>query len=81
MFPSVEAGKMLALDPYLDNALKSRILISLHLYTLNNKLYTPPLEVTPAYLYCNRDIFKQYGLQYPKTFEDLLSIVKTFKAK
>lgn len=48
---------------------------------VNGKYYAIPLKgMQPVVLYYNRSIFRKYGAQPPKTWNDLLALVGTFKA-
>ena len=80
--PFVDAGKIAALDPYMDTAYKSKLLAgTTAFFTYDGKLYGLPLGMHTAWLYCNRDLFQKYGLKYPKTFDDLVNVTKAFKSK
>jgi len=50
--------------------------------TFEGKTYGVPLNgMQPVVLYYNKDVFAKAGVQPPKTYGDLLSLVKTFKGK
>ncbi|MGI9049261.1 MAG: ABC transporter substrate-binding protein [Rubrobacteraceae bacterium] len=50
--------------------------------TFNNKVYGVPMAGTqPVIFYYNKAIFDKYNLTAPKTWSDLLGLVKTLKTK
>ena len=50
--------------------------------TFNNKVYgVPMLGTQPVIFYYNKSIFNKYGLTPPKTWSELLQIVKTLESK
>ena len=80
--PFVKAGKLLALDPYLDADYKAKILPGqLVFFTYGGKVYGLPTGSSAAWIYANRDLFQKYGIAYPKDFNELLDVVKKFKAQ
>lgn len=49
-------------------------------YTVDGKIYSVPLSSTVcSVVYYNKALFDKYGLQYPKTFDDLKNVVSVFK--
>lgn len=48
-------------------------------YALEGKTYGLPLELNIVTLYYNKAMFDEQGLEAPKTFEELESVVKAFK--
>lgn len=47
---------------------------------INGKYYAIPLKgMQPVVLYYNKSIFRKYGVQPPRTWNDLLSLIGTFK--
>lgn len=79
--PFVEAGKILALDSYLDAATKAKLLPgALTNVTYSGKVYGLTYAQQAGALYINTDLFKKYNVKVPTTFDELLSAVKTFKA-
>ncbi|WP_030661724.1 extracellular solute-binding protein [Streptomyces cellulosae] len=81
----VDAGKVADLTPDLDKnpAWKNRIFPSvLQSTTIDGKVYGVPVNgVQPVVLYFNKELFEKAGAEPPKTWDDLLALVKTFKAK
>lgn len=54
---------------------------SLETCTVNGKLYGLPIAVTGRIFYWNADTFAAAGLEYPKTFEELMADGEIFKTK
>lgn len=49
---------------------------------INGKQYGLPMnDMQPVVLFYNKDVFTAAGVQPPKTWEDVMSLVDTFKAK
>ena len=46
-------------------------------YAVNGKTYGLPLELNISYIFYNKDIFKKFNLEVPKTFEEYKNVVKT----
>ncbi len=46
-------------------------------YAVNGKTYGLPLELNTSYVFYNKEIFKKYNLDVPKTFEEYKTVVKT----
>jgi ABC-type sugar transport system, periplasmic component len=80
--PFVDSGNVLALDKYLNDGTKKRLLDgALTNFTYNGKVYGLPCTLALASLYCNKDLFDKNGIKIPTTFDELLSAVKAFRAK
>jgi raffinose/stachyose/melibiose transport system substrate-binding protein len=80
--PFVEAGKILPLDDYLNDGTKDKMLPgALTNITYDGKVYGLTYNQQAGALYVNKDLFKENNVEIPKTFDDLLAAVKTFKAK
>ncbi|WP_371573458.1 extracellular solute-binding protein [Streptomyces sp. NBC_01314] len=81
----VDAGKVADLTSELDASpeWKNRIFPSvLKSATFDGKTYGVPVNgVQPVVLYFNQDLFKKAGAEPPKTWDDLLALVKKFKAE
>ncbi|XVV06435.1 extracellular solute-binding protein [Actinosynnema sp. CA-248983] len=81
----VDAGKIADLTPVLDqnSALKSAFLPSvLDGAKIDGKYYGIPMRgMQPVLLFFNKEVFAAAGVQPPKTWDDLLALVDTFKAK
>lgn len=78
--PFVEAGKVLALDNYLDkktlNKLEPEILKN---FTYDNKIYGLPTFMIAGIFYCNEELFGKYDIKIPETYDELLDAVKAFR--
>ena len=83
--PYVADGRLLDLTPYLnsDPSFKNSFIPAvLDAGKINGKYYGIPMRGTqPVILFYDKALFTKYGLQPPKTFNDLLSLVSTFKSK
>lgn len=81
----VDAGKVQDLTGLLDGnpALKSSFLPSvLDAAKIDGKYYGIPMRgVQPVVLYYNKKLFTEAGVQPPKTWNDLLGLVDTFKGR
>ena len=75
----VKAGKLVTLD----DSLKSHFLpAALQAGTVDGKLVGIPSRGTqPVFLFYNKKVFTDAGVQPPKTWADLTNLVKVFKAK
>ena len=49
-------------------------------FTFDEKIYGIPIQGFNVVLYVNRNLFEQYNLEYPKTYEELLDVIEVFKA-
>lgn len=80
----VKAGKVADLSPELNKnpQWKNRIIPSvLESTTFGGKVYGVPINgVQPVVLYYNKQLFEKVDAQPPKTWDDLLALVKKFKA-
>lgn len=78
--PFVEAGQVLALDEYLDDDTKSKMKAgAFDGYKFDDKLYGLSSYLWIGVLYCNEELFAEYNLEYPTTYDELLSVCKTFR--
>ncbi|MCX5059700.1 MULTISPECIES: ABC transporter substrate-binding protein [unclassified Streptomyces] len=81
----VDAGKVadLTADLNADPAWKNRIFPSvLKSTTFDGKTYGVPVNgVQPVVLYFNKQLLEKVGAEPPRTWDDLLALVKKFKAK
>ncbi|WP_371664636.1 extracellular solute-binding protein [Streptomyces sp. NBC_00280] len=81
----VDAGKVadLTADLNADPEWKNRIFPSvLESTTFDGKTYGVPVNgVQPVVLYFNKQLFEEVGAEPPKTWDQLLALVKKFKAK
>jgi raffinose/stachyose/melibiose transport system substrate-binding protein len=80
--PFVRAGKVLALNDFLDDATKEKLLPgSLTNFTYAGKVYALPTTLAIGVLYCNRELFTKYGVKIPETYQELVNAVKVFNSK
>lgn len=78
--PFVDSGKVLQIDKYLTKEVKAKMLPGA-LVTFNGKNYGVNSVQQVGTLFVNTAIMSANGLTTPKTFDDLLSDVKTLHAK
>jgi raffinose/stachyose/melibiose transport system substrate-binding protein len=82
LYEYVKAGQVIDLTAMLnkDDYVKRFVPSSLSNITFDEKMWGVPVENTAiAVIYYNKDIFKKFNLTPPKTWDDLLKIVKTLK--
>lgn len=80
--PFIDAGKVLPLDDYIKDGTKDKLLTGTLTYlTYNNKVYGLPYTSDIGILYMNKDLFEANNVKMPETYDELLTAVKTFKAK
>jgi len=79
--PFVDAGKILALDDYLNDGTKDQVLPgAFDNITYDGKIYGLTYSGQASVLFVNKDIFSKYNVQVPTTFNDLINAIKTFKS-
>jgi raffinose/stachyose/melibiose transport system substrate-binding protein len=81
--PFVEAGRVQPLDDLINKSPDLQKVLNkpyLDTATFNGKVYAIPVSLTDEVIFYNKAIFKQCGLSVPKTWDDLLAVVKTLKA-
>jgi len=49
-------------------------------FRIDGKVWGIPLQGFVGYWFCNRELFEKYNLEYPKTYEELLSVSEVFNA-
>ncbi len=82
LYEYVQAGQVIDLTDYMnaDNYVERFIPASLSNVTFDEKIYGVPVEnIAVAVIYYNKDIFNQYNLTPPATWDDLLTIVTTLR--
>ena len=79
----VEAGNVLQLDELMEkNNTKDDLLEGTLTYgTYDDKVYGLPLKQWAGALFCNEDLFEEYNVKIPETFDELLEAVKAFRAE
>ncbi|MEH7116732.1 extracellular solute-binding protein [Neobacillus vireti] len=78
--PYVDGGMLEPLDDVVnkDPELKDAFIPGVkESYAVNGKTYGLPLELNISYVFYNKEIFKKYNLEVPKTFEEYKNVVKT----
>ena len=78
----VEAGVVLPLDEYFESsgALDDMLDGALTYCTYDGQAYGLPLKQWAGTLFCNQDLFDQYNVEIPKTWDQLMTAVETFRA-
>lgn len=80
--PFVDAGKILAIDSYLNDGTKDKMLTgALTNITYSGKVYGLTYNQQAGALYVNTQLFQQNNVTEPKTWDDLMADIKAFKAK
>jgi raffinose/stachyose/melibiose transport system substrate-binding protein len=78
--PYVDGEMFAPLDDVLDDGLKDEFVAgTTEAYAIDGKTYGLPLELNIATVFYNKAIFEKYGLEAPKTYEELENVVKTLK--
>ena len=76
--PYVEGKKFAPLDDLLEGDLKDKFVAgTAEAYQIDGKTYGLPLELNIASIYYNKKIFKDNGIEVPKTYEDLIKAAET----
>ncbi|MEH7116733.1 extracellular solute-binding protein [Neobacillus vireti] len=78
--PYVEGDMLEPLDDVVknDSELKDAFIPGVkESYAVEGKTYGLPLELNISYVFYNKEIFKKYNLEVPKTFEEYKNVVKT----
>lgn len=80
--PYVGGNMFAPLDDVIESDLKDAFVPgTAEAYALDGKTYGLPLELNIVTLYYNDQMFNEYGLEAPKTYEELLNVVKEFRAE
>ena len=78
--PYVEGNMLAPLDDIVDGDadLKDAFIPGVkESYAVDGKTYGLPLELNISYVFYNKEIFKKYNLEVPKTFSEYKKVVKT----
>ncbi|ANF98422.1 extracellular solute-binding protein [Paenibacillus bovis] len=76
--PYVEGQLFTPLDDVIDANLKDTFIPGVkESYAIDGKTYGMPLELNISYIFYNKELFKKYNLQVPKTYSEFKNIVKT----
>ncbi len=82
LFDMVEGDMLLDIEEYLgkSNTLNYEDIpeSAWDYYRYKGKIWGIPTERQCAYFLCNQDLFNKYGLNFPKTYEEMLVIGKKF---
>lgn len=78
----VDAGVVLPLDDYLaeSGAIDQILDGSLEYGTYDDKVYGLPLKQWAGALFCNTELFDEYNVKIPETWDEFLTAVKTFQS-
>ncbi|HIW34214.1 MAG TPA: extracellular solute-binding protein [Candidatus Paenibacillus intestinavium] len=77
MQPYVEGNLLAPIEELLDGSLKDQFVAgTTEAYSMNDHTYALPLEFNIAPIYYNKDIFEQYSLEIPVTYEEFQNVVK-----
>lgn len=76
----VEADKVLDITEYYEEAGYEKEINEevLNGFKFGDSIYGIPVQGFDVVLYVNKKIFEKYGLEYPKTYEELLHAIKVF---
>ncbi|WP_245831032.1 extracellular solute-binding protein [Sediminibacillus massiliensis] len=75
----VDAGQVLDLTDKIDTSIYLPSAISPA--TFEEKVYGAPIAMDVVPVWYNTEMFEEYGLEEPETYEDLLGIVETLKSE
>ena len=81
--PFVSSGKVMSLQDALDADPEWRDSFLegvLDYFTYDGEVYAIPSQIAYCTMFYNQDIFEQYDLEVPQTYEDFLNICETLKA-
>lgn len=80
LYEYVQAGQVIPLTDYLnaDDYVDRFIPAALSNVTFDGEMYGVPVEnISVAIIYYNKDVFAQYGLEVPTTWDELLALSQT----
>jgi len=80
--PFVSAGKVMSLQEALDTDAEwkdSFVDGILDYYTYDGEVYAIPSQIAYATMFYNKDIFAQYDLEVPTTYEEFLNVCTVLK--
>ncbi|UOE94522.1 extracellular solute-binding protein [Alkalihalobacillus sp. LMS39] len=76
--PFVSGNMFAPLDDVLDNGLREEFVAgTLEAYEKDGKSYGLPLELNTVYVYYNKAIFDEYGLEAPQTYDEFEQVIAT----
>jgi ABC-type sugar transport system, periplasmic component len=80
--PFIQSNAVVPLDQYLTNDIKSKLVNGAFTnLTYDGKIYGMPFFLAAGALFVNTDLFNKNGVKVPTTWDELMTAVKTFKAK
>ncbi|MEU6380673.1 sugar ABC transporter substrate-binding protein [Streptomyces sp. NPDC046909] len=75
-------GNLIDLTEYAGETVKSKFPESIQsLVTFGGKTWTVPYDVAPQLYYYRTDLFKKYGIEVPKTWDEFKAAAETVKKK
>ncbi|ADU28838.1 extracellular solute-binding protein [Evansella cellulosilytica] len=76
--PFVDGNKFTPLDDLLEDGLRDEFVAgTLEAYEKDGNTYGLPLELNTVYVYYNKAIFGEYGLEAPSTYDELEQVIAT----
>ena len=80
--PYVDSGAVLKLDDYLEKYnVRDELLEGTLTYgTYGDGVYGLPLKQWAGVLFCNQELFDEYGVAIPTTWDEMMTAVETFRA-
>lgn len=76
----VNAGKLLALDAYMDDFYKEHMIMDLQEnFVYGDQMYGVCMSYWTGVLYCNKALFEQIDAPIPTTYEELLEVCRQFR--
>jgi len=80
--PFVKGNMLAPLDDVIESDFKDSFVAgTTEAYAFDGKTYGLPLELNITPVYYNKEIFKKYNLEVPKTYDEFLKVVKTLVDK
>lgn len=80
--PFIQSKSVVQLDQYLTDDIKNKLVNgALTNVTYDGKVYGLPFFLSVGAMFVNTELFDKNGVKVPTTWEELLTAVKTFKAK
>ncbi len=77
--PFVEAGKVLNLNPYLDDEIKNKVKKDMFdNIEYNDEIYGLPITLSIGTFYYNKKLFEENNVNIPKNYDELLQSIKIF---
>lgn len=78
--PYAKGGQFAPLDDLIQKDFQDQFVPgTVESYAFDGKSYALPMEMNITYVFYNKEIFKKYNLEEPKTYEDLKKIGETLK--